>query len=153
MANSFTQLYVQMVFAVKNRQSLILDENKDRIEKYICGIATNIKCDPIKIYCNPDHTHLLVSMKPIVCIADAIRDIKSFSSRFINESRLTPKRFEWQTGYGAFTYGQSQIDHVKKYIENQGNHHKKRKFKDEYTALLEAFEIDYDETYLFDWID
>jgi len=153
MANSFTQLYVQMVFAVKNRQSLIFDENKDKIEKYIWGIASNIKCNPISIYCNPDHTHLLVSIKPVVCIADAIRDIKSFSSRFINENRLTKKRFEWQTGYGAFTYGQSQIDHLKKYIENQYIHHRKRNFKDEYVALLEAFEIGYDETYLFDWID
>ena len=152
MANSFTQLYVQMVFAVKNRQSLILSENKDRIEKYICGIASNIKCNPISIYCNPDHTHLLVTIKPIVCIADAIRDIKSFSSRFINENRLMNKRFEWQTGYGAFTYGQSQIDHVKAYIENQQEHHKKRSFKDEYIALLEAFEIGYNDAYLFDWI-
>ena len=117
MANSFTQLYVQMVFAVKNRQSLIFGENKDRIEQYIWGIASNIKCKPISIYCNPDHTHLLVSIKPVVCIADAIRDIKSFSSRFINENRLMNKRFEWQTGYGAFTYGQSQIKHVKEYTE------------------------------------
>jgi REP element-mobilizing transposase RayT len=142
-----------MVFAVKDRQSLILDANKDRIEQYICGIATNIKCDPIKIYCNPDHTHLLVSIKPVICIANAIRDIKSFSSRFINETRLTKKHFEWQTGYGAFTYGQSQIDQLKEYIGNQGNHHKKRKFKDEYIALLEAFKVDFDKTYLFDWID
>jgi len=106
-----------MVFAVKNRQSLIFGENKDRIEQYIWGIASNIKCKPISIYCNPDHTHLLVSIKPVVCIADAIRDIKSFSSRFINENRLMNKRFEWQTGYGAFTYGQSQIKHVKEYTE------------------------------------
>jgi len=152
MANSFTQLYVQIAFAVKNRQSLILAENKDKIEKYICGIAANIKCDPISIYCNPDHTHLLVSIKPVVCIADAIRNIKSFSSRFINENQLINKRFEWQTSYGAFTYGQSQINHLKEYIANQHYHHKKRSFKDEYIALLEAFKIDYDETYLFDWI-
>ena len=152
MANSFTQLYVQMVFAVKNRQSLIFDENKDKIEKYICGIASNIKCEPISIYCNPDHTHLLVSIKPVVCIADAIRNIKSFSSRFINENQLMNKRFEWQTGYGAFTYGQSQINDLKEYIKNQHNHHKKRSFKDEYIAFLEAFKIDYDETFLFDWI-
>ena len=89
----------------------------------------------------------------MVCIADAIRDIKSFSSRYINENRLMKKHFEWQTGYGAFTYGQSQISRLKTYIENQYNHHKKRSFKDEYLALLKAFEIDYDETYLFDWIE
>jgi len=153
MANTFTQLYVQMVFAVKNRQALILGENKDKIEKYIWGIATNIKCNPIAIYCNPDHTHLLVSIKPVVCIADAIRDIKSFSSRYINENRLMTIHFEWQTGYGAFSYGQSQITQLKAYINNQFNHHQKRTFKNEYIALLEAFEIGYDETYLFDWID
>jgi REP element-mobilizing transposase RayT len=153
MANTFTQLYVQMVFAVKNRQSLILDENKDKIEKYIWGIASNIKCNPISIYCNPDHVHLLVSIKPVVRIVDAIRDIKSFSSRYINENQLTGKHFEWSTGYGAFTYGQLQISRLKTYIENQYEHHKKRSFKDEYIALLRAFEIDYDETYLFDWID
>ena len=152
MANSFTQLYVQMVFAVKNRQSLILPENRVKIEKYICGIASNIKCNPISIYCNPDHIHLLVSIKPTRCVADAIRDIKSFSSRYINENRLTKSHFEWQTGYGAFSYGQSQIHRVKAYIGNQFNHHKKLSFKDEYIALLKAFQIDYDHNYLFDWI-
>ena len=153
MANSFSQLYVQMVFAVKNRQTLILGENKDKIEKYIWGIASNIKCNPIAIYCNPDHTHLLVSIKPVVRIADAIRDIKSFSSRYINENRIMNRRFEWQTGYGAFSYGQSQIAQLKAYINNQYMHHQKRTFKDEYLALLKAFEIEYDESYLFDWID
>jgi len=153
MANSFSQLYVQMVFAVKNRQSLILSEKKDPIEKYICGIASNIKCKPIAIYCNPDHTHLLVSVKPVVCIADAIRDIKSFSSRHINEEQLISNHFEWQTGYGAFSYGQSQIDKVKAYIANQQAHHQTKTFKDEYLALLKAFQIDYDERYVFDWLD
>ena len=153
MANSYTQLYVQMVFAVKNRKSLILPESREKIEKYICGIASNIKCNPISIYCNPDHTHLLVSIKPVTCIADAIRDIKSFSCRHINESRLTKSHFEWQTGYGAFSYGQSQIDRVKAYIGNQYNHHKKKTFREEYIALLKAFRIDYDDSYLFDWID
>jgi len=86
-------------------------------------------------------------------IANAIRDIKSFSSRYINENRLINKRFEWQTGYGTFSYGQSQISQVKAYIDNQYHHHKKRTFRDEYIALLKAFEIDYDERYLFDWID
>ena len=153
MANSFSQLYVQMVFAVKNRQSLIVPENRDRVEKYICGIASNIKCKPISIYCNPDHTHLLVSIKPVICVADVIRDIKSFSSRFINENRLAKSHFEWQTGYGAFSYGQSQVEKVKAYISNQCNHHNKITFKDEYLSLLKAFQIDYDDKYLFDWID
>jgi len=153
MANSYTQLYVQMVFAVKNRQSLILPENRVKIEKYMCGIASNIKCNPISIYCNSDHTHLLVSIKPVNCVADAIRDIKSFSSRYINENRLAKSHFEWQTGYGAFSYGQSQIDRVKAYISNQYNHHTKISFREEYLALLKAFQIGYDDNYVFDWID
>jgi len=153
MANSFTQLYVQIVFAVKNRQSLISSENRVNVEKYICGIASNIKCKPISIYCNPDHTHLLISIKPVCCVADIVRDIKSFSSRYINENKLAKSHFEWQTGYGAFSYGQSQIDKVKTYISNQSNHHKKLSFKDEYIALLKAFQIDYDNNYLFDWIN
>jgi REP element-mobilizing transposase RayT len=153
MANSYTQLYVQMVFAVKNRQSLILPAKREQIEKYICGIASNLKCKPIAIYCNPDHLHLLVSTKPVICIASVIRDIKSFSSRYINEHQLTKEHFEWQTGYGAFSYGQSQIEHVKTYIANQPNHHTKKKFKDEYFALLQAFQIDYDERYVFEWIE
>ena len=153
MANSFTQLYVQMVFAVKNRQSLILPESKDKIEKYICGIASNIKSKPIAIYCHPDHTHLLVSIKPVSCVADAIRDIKSFSSRYINENRLLKGHFEWQTGYGAFSYGQSQIDQVKAYIIRQDDHHQTRTFRDEYLSLLKVFQIDYDDRYVFDWID
>jgi len=148
MANSFTQLYVQIVFAVKNRQSLILPENRVRIEKYICGIASNIKCKPISIYCNPDHTHLLVSIKPVCSVSSAVRDIKSFSSRFINENRLAKSHFEWQTGYGAFSYGQSQVENVKKYIANQENHHRKSSFKDEYLAFLRAFRIDYDDDYI-----
>jgi Transposase and inactivated derivatives len=153
MANSYTQLYVQIVFAVKNRQSLIIPEAKDKIEKYICGIASNIKCKPISIYCNSDHVHLLVSIKPVVCISNAIRDIKSFSSHYINENRLIKEHFEWQTGYGVFSYGQSQVEAVKDYIANQCNHHKKQSFKEEYLALLAAFKVDYDNSYLFDWLD
>ena len=152
MANSFSQLYVQMVFAVKNRQAFILPESREKVEKYICGIASNIKCKPISIYCNPDHTHLLVSIKPVTCVADAVRDIKSFTSRHINEEQLLKGHFEWQTGYGAFSYGQSQIERVKAYIRNQYSHHKKTTFREEYMALLKAFQIDYDDNYLFDWM-
>jgi REP element-mobilizing transposase RayT len=153
MANSYTQLYVQLVFAVKHRQSLIRPEIREKIEQYICGIVNNIHCRPISIYCNPDHTHLLLSIKPTVCVADAVRDIKSFSSRFINDEKMVNGRFEWQTGYGAFTYGQSQIENVKRYIARQPEHHKKRSFQTEYMALLEAFQIDFADEYLFEWID
>ena len=153
MANSYSQLYVQMVFAVKNKQMLITSENRDKVEKYICGIASNVKCKPIAIYCNPDHLHLLASIKPVTCIADAIRDIKSFSSRYINENRLIKGHFEWQTGYGAFSYGQSQIEAVKAYIANRYNHHRKQTFREEYVAFLTAFQVDYDDRYVFDGLD
>jgi REP element-mobilizing transposase RayT len=142
-----------MIFAVKNRQSLIVPPMKNQVEKYIWGIASNIKCNPIAIYCNPDHLHLLASIKPTTCVADAIRDIKSFSSRYINENRFIKEHFEWQTGYGAFSYGQSQVETVKTYIANQYNHHKKQSFKEEYMAFLSTFCVDYDEKYVFDWLD
>jgi REP element-mobilizing transposase RayT len=138
-----------MIFAVKSRDSLILPEMKDKVENFICGIASNINCKPIAIYCNPDHLHLLSSIKPVTCIADAVRDIKSFSSRYINENHMIEGHFEWQTGYGAFTYGQSQVEAVKAYIANQPNHHKEQSFKDEYRAFLTAFCVDYDEKYVF----
>jgi REP element-mobilizing transposase RayT len=138
-----------MIFAVKNRQSFIVPEIRDNVEKYVCGIASNIKCKPVAIYCNPDHLHLLSSIQPVTCIADAIRDIKSFSSRYINENRLTEEHFEWQTGYGAFTYGQSQVEAVKAYIANQPNHHKIQSFEDEYKAFLTAFCVNYDDKYVF----
>ena len=153
MANSYSQLYVQLVFAVKYRQSLIAPEIRERVEKYICGIVNNINCRPIAVYCNPDHTHLLISIKPIVCVADAVRDIKSFSSRFINEEKLINGHFEWQTGYGAFSYGQSQIETVKRYIYRQPEHHKQNSFQSEYLALLKAFQIDFADEYLFELVD
>jgi REP element-mobilizing transposase RayT len=153
MANAYTQLYVQLIFAVKNHQAMIDEPHRDVIEKYICGIAKNIKCRPLSIYCNPDHTHLLLGLHQTVAVADAVRDIKSFSSRFINENRLVKDYFDWQTGYGGFSYGKSQVDAVCRYIANQHEHHKKVSFKEEYLSFLKAFDVPYDERYLFDWIE
>ena len=152
MANTYSQLYVQMIFAVKHRQSQIIPENKSRIEQYICGTASNIGCNPLSIYCNPDHVHLFVSTIPNISCSTTIQKIKSSVSQFINTNHLTQSHFEWQTGFGAFSYGKSQIDAVCKYILNQQAHHKKVSFKEEYIALLKAFDVKYDEKYLFDWL-
>ena len=152
MANTYSQLYVQIVFAVKYRQSLITPEAKSRIEQYICGIAANNHCKPFSIYCNPDHTHLFVSMKPKVSCSEVVQRIKSGTSSFINQNHLLPYHFEWQTGFGAFSYGKSQTDAVCKYIQNQSNHHKKVSFRNEYIALLKAFEVEHDDQFLFDWL-
>ncbi len=148
MANTYSQLYVQSVFAVKNRESLIDESFRDRVEKYICGIVSGNKCKSLAIYCNPDHTHLLVGLHPAVSVPDLMRDVKAVSSKFIHESLEMPK-FGWQDGFGTFSYSRSQIDQVVKYILNQPERHRKRSFKDEYLEMLSKAEIEYDERYLF----
>ena len=110
MANTYTQIYVQIVFAVKHRQNLISETNREKLEKYICGIISNKKSKPLAIYCNPDHTHVLIGLHPSVSISDMARDIKANSSKWINENNWLKQEFHWQTGCGAFTYSKSQVD-------------------------------------------
>ncbi len=152
MANTYTQIYVQIVFAVKNRFCIIPESFRVEIQKYISRIITQEKCKLYSIYCNPDHTHLLVGMRPSLSISDLTRDIKSVSSKFINEKAIFSNHFKWQDGFGAFTYSQSQISNVIKYIENQPNHHQKQSFKDEYLDFLDKLSVEYEKKYLFDWI-
>ena len=151
MANTYTQMYVQIVFAVKGRENLITEKNRIELEKYICGIIKNKKSKPLAIHCNPDHTHVLVGLHPEVSVSDLSRDIKANSSKFVNEKKWITGKFQWQDGFGAFTYSKSQIDPVIKYVLNQPEHHKKQTFKEEYLLMLEKFEIAYDEQYLFEW--
>ena len=151
MANTYTQLYVQLVFAVKGRQHLIPEKIRDETEKYICGIIKNERSKPLAIYCNPDHTHILIGLHPAVSISDITRKIKANSSKWLNEKKYLIGAFRWQEGFGAFTYSKSQIDRVIKYIINQPEHHKKSTFKEEYLILLEKYDVDYNEKYLFDW--
>nr|WP_294781435.1 IS200/IS605 family transposase [uncultured Flavobacterium sp.] len=150
MANTYSQLYIQIVFAVKGRQNLISLKWKDEIYKYITGIITNQKQKLIAINGMPDHIHILVGINPDVSLSDLVRDIKSSSSKFINEQNWINGKFEWQTGFGAFSYGHSQLTNVIKYIENQEEHHKKRTFKEEYIGFLKLFNIDYKNEYLFE---
>jgi putative transposase len=153
MANTYTQMYVQIVFAVKGRQNLIGTKNRDELEKYICGIIINKKSKPLAIYCNPDHIHVLVGLHPSIAVSDITRDIKASSSKFINDQKWVLGKFNWQDGFGAFTYSKSQIDNVAKYILNQPKHHKKQSFKEEYLGILKKLDIKYDEQYLFEWYE
>ncbi|MEZ0180698.1 IS200/IS605 family transposase [Flavobacterium oncorhynchi] len=150
MANTYSQLYIHIVFAVKGRQNLISKNKKNEIYKYITGIITHQKQKLIAINGMPDHIHILVGIKPNISISDLVRDIKSSSSKFINEQKWINGKFEWQTGFGAFSYGHSQLTTVIKYIENQEEHHKTKTFKEEYIAFLKLFNIDFKNEFIFD---
>ncbi|MDH6304506.1 putative transposase [Parabacteroides sp. PF5-5] len=151
MAGTYSQLHVQLVFAVKAQQSsLIRREWKDEVEKYICGIVSNHNCKALAIYCNPDHTHILIGIRPTTQICNLVREIKSASSRFIHERFDKNKQFQWQGGYGVFSYSYSQIDQVCRYILNQKEHHRKRTFREEYLDMLNKMRVAFELQYLFD---
>lgn len=153
MANTYTQLYTQYVFSVQGRHSFIRESFRDEIEKVMCGIITNHKCKPLAIYCNPDHTHIFVGMHPTIAPSKLMEQVKSGSSKWLNDKNIISGKFSWQDGFGAFTYSRSQIDQVVKYVLNQPEHHKKQSFREEYLLLLEKFDIKYDPKYLFEWYD
>ncbi|SDH90319.1 REP element-mobilizing transposase RayT [Chryseobacterium taeanense] len=153
MANTYTQIYIQIVFAVKGRQNLISKQNREELHKFITGIVTNRNQKLFAVFAMPDHVHILVSIGPTVLISDLVRDIKAASSKFINEKGWMRGKFNWQEGYGAFSYSKSSVDSVVKYILNQEEHHKKKTFKEEYLDLLQKFAIEYDSKYLFEWIE
>lgn len=150
MANTYTQIYIHIVFAVKGRQNLISKIWNEELYKYITGIITNEDQKLIVINGMPDHIHILIGLKPNKALSDLVRDIKANSSRFINEKRWINGKFGWQTGFGAFSYNHSQLTNVINYIQNQEEHHKKKTFKEEYVEFLKAFEIDYKNEYIFD---
>ncbi|MDH6343014.1 putative transposase [Parabacteroides sp. PFB2-12] len=152
MANTYGKIYLQLVFAVKKRESLIKESIREEIQKYMTGVITNKGCKLYAIYINPDHVHMLVCLHPAISVSTLVRDIKSNVSKFINEKRLTSFHFQWQEGYGVFSYSASHVGAVVNYILNQPEHHKKRDFKAEYMDLLQKFGVEYDEQYLFDWI-
>ena len=153
MANTYTKIYIQIIFAVKGRSNLIPRKNKEELHKFITGIITRRGQKLLSINCMPDHTHILVGMKANFCISDLTRDIKAGSSKFIKEKAWIKSKFEWQEGFGAFSYGYSQLTSVINYIENQEKHHEKRIFREEYIEFLNLFRIDFNDKYLFDFID
>ncbi len=152
MAGTFSQIYIQVVFAVKGRANLIKPEWEEPLYKYITGILRNSQQKMLAINGMPDHIHFFFGMKPSCCLSDLVRETKKSSTDFIKDNRFTGGGFNWQEGYGAFSYSQSQIDQVVKYVMNQKNHHKKKSFKEEYMNLLDKFKIKYEERFLFDWI-
>lgn len=153
MPNTYSQIYIHVVFAVKGRENLINTKLKDELYKYICGI---VKGNHEKVYAingMPDHIHVLLSIKPNTLLSDLIRDIKASSSKWINSNNYIKGKFQWQEGFGAFSCSQSQIDKVIDYIDKQEIHHKKTSFKEEYLKLLKSYKIEYNEKYVFEWIE
>ncbi len=148
MSNTYTQIYIHIIFAVRDRKPHIKIENKEEIHQNITGIIQNKNQNVISINSMPDHVHILVSVKPSITISDFVRDIKNNSSRFINKKRWIMDKFSWQQGFGAFSYGHSQIDAIDKYIQNQEHHHKHMTCKEEYIKFLQKYGVKYDEKYI-----
>jgi len=141
------------VFAVEGRQNLLRDQHNERLQKYITGIVTHQKQKLIGINNMPDHVHLLIGLKPTMAISNLVAEIKRESSLFINQCKWVRGRFNWQEGFGAFSYSHSQLTTVIRYIQNQQQHHRKRSFREEYLSFLKKFKVPYDERYIFNPID
>ena len=153
MPNTYSQIYIQVVFAVKGRQSFIKESFREELQKYMAGIIAGKKQKLYAIYCMPDHVHFLASMKPDLAISDLVRDVKANSTTFVKEKKWVNSLFSWQEGYGCFSYHKSQAKDVVGYILNQPAHHRKTTFKEEYLGFLKEFEVEYDEKYLFEFYD
>jgi REP element-mobilizing transposase RayT len=151
--STYSQIYIQTVFAVKRRESLIGSEWEEELYKYITGVVRNKEQKMLAINGMPDHIHLLIGMKPSCCLSDLVREIKKSSNEFINDKKFSKYKFSWQEGFGAFSYSHSQLDKVIAYINNQKTHHEKKTFRQEYLGFLKKYEVSYDERYLFEWIE
>ena len=153
MPGTFSQIYIQVVFAVKGRENLIGKTWKEELHKYMAGIIKGKEQKPIIVNGMPDHIHAFIGLRPSKAISDLVRDLKNNSSNFINEKKWMKGKFSWQEGYGAFSYSHSQIENVYNYILNQEEHHKKKTFREEYIDLLKKFNVEYNNKYLFEWIE
>jgi REP element-mobilizing transposase RayT len=153
MPNTYSQIYIQIVFAVKGKQNLIPKDNREELHKYITGIVQNRGQKMLAIFCMQDHTHVFIGLQPSIAISDLVRDIKAGSSKFINDNKWMKGKFNWQEGFGAFSYSRSHIDNVIHYILTQLEHHRKKSFREEYIEFLTKYAIDYNEKYLFEWIE
>ncbi len=153
MPGTFSQIYIHVVFAVKGRESLIGKEWEEELYKYITGIVQEKEQKMLAINGMPDHLHFFVGLRPSCCLSDLVREVKKSTNDFIKERQFLRHKFNWQEGYGAFSYGHSQMDKVAAYIANQKEHHKVKTFKDEYVGLLKAFNIAHEERFLFEWVE
>jgi len=149
MANTYTQIHIHGIFAVQNRISLIAESWREELYKYITGIVQNHGHKMLQIGGMSDHIHILFGMRPVESLSNLMKAVKGESSEWINKQRFTAGHFSWQEGYGAFSYGKSQLNNVIQYIANQPEHHKKRDMVSEYIDFLKKFEVEYDERYIF----
>lgn len=149
MANTYTQIHIHFIFSVKYREGIIHQSWREELYKYITGIVQNNHHKLVCINGTSDHIHILIGMKPTQSVSELMQDIKGSSSKWINENKLVNSKFEWQQGYGAFSYSKSQLENVIAYINNQEKHHKSKTFKEEYLDFLEKFEIHFDSKYIF----
>lgn len=149
MADTYSKIYIHIIFAVKGRQNLISAKWEEELYSYLTGIIKNKGQKLIRINGMPDHLHLLIGIKPEIALSHLVRDIKSNSSRFINEKRWINGKFEWQQGFGAFSLGYSQVNAAVNYIKNQKEHHKKTTFREEYEKFLKAYDVEYKTQFLF----
>jgi len=149
MANTYSQIYLQVVFAVQGRQSLIRRENKEELHKYLTGIVTQREQKLLAVHCMPDHAHILIGLRPAMALSDLVHDLKIASAKFVNRKAWVAGRFSWQEGFGAFSYGHSQLTRIIRYIQEQEQHHAKTTFREEYIRFLKRYEIDHDERFIF----
>lgn len=152
MANTYSQIYIHIIFAVQGRENVIKKAWKSELYAYMGGIIKNLGSKPLVINGMPDHVHIFIGHNPATTISNLVEELKTSSNKFIKEN-FSNRTFKWQKGYGAFSYSRSQIDTVIKYINNQEEHHKKHTFREEYLKFLEVFEVEYDERYVFDFLE
>jgi putative transposase len=150
---TFTQIYVQLVFAVQNREAILTNKIQPRVFEYMSGIISNLKHKSIIVNGISNHVHILLGLNPSISVSDTVRDIKRSSSLFINNEKLCPGRFSWQEGYGGFSYSRAQIPDIYNYILNQKSHHQKKTFEQEYIDYLNDNEMEFDKEFLFDFIE
>ena len=151
-ANTYSQIYLHFVFAEKHRRALIPRQHKDELHRFMASLIEARKCKPLAIHCMPDHAHVFVGFHPTVSIPDFVKEIKVQSTTFLRSKGWVPQTFQWQEGYGVFSYGHSQIARVCNYVHNQEEHHRRKTFQEEYKLLLEKFNVAYDLRYIFDQI-
>ena len=151
--NTYTQIHIQMVFAVQTRGSFILDSWRERLYKYMIAIIQNNRHKVLAIGGTADHVHILIGMRPSQSLSDLMQNVKGCSSKWINENKLANGWFSWQEGYGAFSYAKDDLPNVIRYIENQTEHHKQQNMVDEYKGLLEEFNVEYDEQKIFKHVE
>lgn len=153
MPGTFSQIYIQVVFAVKNRECLIRSSWEEELYKYISGIIQNKGQKTLQINGMPDHIHFLIGMKPSCCLSDLIREVKKSSTNFVKEKCFIKSKFQWQEGFGAFSYSHSSLDSVIGYIQLQKEHHRNKSFEEEYKSLLNSFNIEFKDEYLFELLE